>query len=482
MEQQIVIPSGMTADLQRHLLTDRSREQLAILLCGTAHTKTVRRLLARHLICVPSDGFARQSAGGLELEGSFQRAILRRAAAESLTQVDIHTHPGTGPAVSFSAIDDANERRLAAYLAERLPGTSYASVVTNGTATAARVWEVRDGVPVAVDIAPPPLAGNASPLQIAHCGTLGAVTGRFDRQVRAFGPELQRRLAALKVGVVGLGGVGSVLADQLAHLGVARFVFVDHDVVEETNLNRLVGATPEDAAEERSKVEVAVRTVRRTNPRAQVTALRCTVSTTRAQRALRDCNLVIAATDDDASRMVVNALSCQYLIPLVHVGVNLAPDGEGSFEDISGEVALPEQGRWCLVCAGLVSPHRAAQDLARPDERTQLEVRGYLPGTPAPAVYHLNTVVASLAATEIHNLVWPFKPLHRYLIYRELPGELLPVDVQHSERCLYCGADGLLGLGDLAPLWRPQRTYGALPDALAEGDGVSADDILAEAE
>ncbi len=179
---------------------------------------------------------------------------------------------------------------------------------------------------------------------------------------------------------------------------------------------------------------------------------------------------MIAATDNDMSRLVVNALCAQYLIPLVHLGVNLAPKADGGFEDISGEVAIPALGEWCLLCAGILNLERAAWDIACPEERALLTARGYLERTPAPAVYHLNALVASLAATEIHNLVWPFKLLRRYVVFRELECELLEVQVPAQEHCLHCGPEGRLGLGDLVPIWRPAPTR-----SLASMDLPSAD-------
>jgi hypothetical protein len=475
MEYQIVIPAGLAETLRRHLLTDRSREQLAVMLAGVRQTKTLTRILGRDLILMPPDAFTRQSAGGLELDRSVHRDVLRRAAAEGLSEVDFHTHPGDGPSVGFSTTDDRNERQLALYLAERIPRSVYASVVLNDSACAARVWDLYRGTPLPVPISAPDFSTTGVSNGFSHSA---AINARFDRQVRAFGPDLQRRLTSLRIGVVGVGGLGSVLLEQLARLGASKFVLVDPDVVEESNLNRLIGATPEDATEERTKVEVAARNIKRIDARSQVTALRCTVSTARALRALRDCDVLIAATDDDASRMIVNALACQYLIPLLHVGVNLAPDGTGGFDDISGEIALPEAGRWCLLCSGIVDAQRAARDLACPDERALLHERGYLPGTPAPAVYHLNGVVASLAAAELHNLIWPYKQIRRYVVYRELAGELMTVEVPASERCLYCRPDGLLGLGDLAPLWRPSRDRSALPPVQPDSDD---DDIAVTA-
>ena len=72
--------------------------------------------------------------------------------------------------------------------------------------------------------------GASSPIRDDHA-----------RQVLAWGDDGQHSLANSTVGVVGCGGTGSHVALQLAHLGVGRLVLVDHDVVEQSNLSRLVG-------------------------------------------------------------------------------------------------------------------------------------------------------------------------------------------------------------------------------------------------
>src|SRR5437764_724690 len=78
---------------------------------------------------------------------------------------------------------------------------------------------------------------------------------RYDRQIRVFGSSIQRQLRSLRIAVVGVGGTGSIIAQELAHLGVADFLFLDPDTVAETNLNRLAGATRNDLG--RLKVGVA---------------------------------------------------------------------------------------------------------------------------------------------------------------------------------------------------------------------------------
>lgn len=81
--------------------------------------------------------------------------------------------------------------------------------------------------------------------------------GRYSRNEALFGTEGQARIAGTKVTIVGLGGLGAHVAQQLAHLGIRSFVLVDFDVVTDSSLSRLVGAVDTDAAARTKKVEVA---------------------------------------------------------------------------------------------------------------------------------------------------------------------------------------------------------------------------------
>src|SRR4051812_9951015 len=92
---------------------------------------------------------------------------------------------------------------------------------------------------------------------------------RFNRNELLFGAEGQAKVAATSIAIVGLGGLGSHVAQQLAFLGIEDFVLVDHARVSPSSLNRLVGATPEDAAAELAKGAIADRHIRSIRPGAQ---------------------------------------------------------------------------------------------------------------------------------------------------------------------------------------------------------------------
>ena len=76
---------------------------------------------------------------------------------------------------------------------------------------------------------------------------------RYSRNIALFGEEGQRKIAATTVAIVGLGGLGSHVAQQLAYLGVIRYALIDHDVITESSLNRVIGALPQDVPSKRRK-------------------------------------------------------------------------------------------------------------------------------------------------------------------------------------------------------------------------------------
>lgn len=103
-----------------------------------------------------------------------------------------------------------------------------------------------------------------------------------ERTRRLVGDEGVRRLAAARVAVYGLGGVGGYALEALARAGVGHLVLVDGDVVEPTNLNRQILATRETIG--RPKVEVARDRVRAVNPAAEVEAVHETITPETAAR------------------------------------------------------------------------------------------------------------------------------------------------------------------------------------------------------
>ncbi|WP_329778559.1 tRNA threonylcarbamoyladenosine dehydratase [Allisonella histaminiformans] len=93
----------------------------------------------------------------------------------------------------------------------------------------------------------------------------------FQRTARIIGEDGVNALKAATVAVFGTGGVGSYACEALGRAGVGHLIFIDKDVVDETNMNRQLVADLTTLG--RNKVEVMAERVKRVNPSCDVQAL-----------------------------------------------------------------------------------------------------------------------------------------------------------------------------------------------------------------
>ena len=77
----------------------------------------------------------------------------------------------------------------------------------------------------------------------------------LDKSIQLLGEDNIKSLADKRVLVIGLGGVGGTAIEALARSGIKKFVLIDFDVVDESNLNRQILYTKADVG--RKKVDVA---------------------------------------------------------------------------------------------------------------------------------------------------------------------------------------------------------------------------------
>jgi len=278
---------------------------------------------------------------------------------------------------------------------------------------------------------------------------------RYDRQKLAFGQEGHDKVAATRVAIVGLGGTGCHVAQQLAYLGVKDIVLIDDDVVEETNLNRLVGATMQDALERRPKVEVIGRHVRAINEHVQLTMLKRNLMTTEALELLiAGPDVVFGCVDNDAARFVLNHLAAAYGKPLIDVASEIIVDRDGKLKEFGGRVIVALPGTFCLLCAGEIDLEAAKQALESPEERAYREKHGYGLGPQArsPSVVSMNGVVSSLAVGEFIALVTGLRPPERMLTYHGMRGVVTKSSDTKRPECRIC--NDLVGKRDAADIMR----------------------------
>ncbi|MDR6941344.1 ThiF family adenylyltransferase [Mucilaginibacter pocheonensis] len=165
----------------------------------------------------------------------------------------------------------------------------------------------------------------------------------------------------IKVGVVGLGGGGSHLVQQLAHLGIKHFTLFDFDKVEDSNHNRLIGAHFADIKRKLSKTEIARRLILAINPKAEITIVNARWQ--EATDKLQQCEVAFGGVDTYEDRGQLEAECRRYLIPLIDIGMDVHQTEQGFH--ISGQVILSMPGQSCMRCLGFINEDKLAMEAAK---------------------------------------------------------------------------------------------------------------------
>ena len=145
---------------------------------------------------------------------------------------------------------------------------------------------------------------------------LGLCPARYQRNRQTISGAGQLTLLHSTVAVIGCGGLGGYIIEQLARLGVGTINAVDPDVFEEHNLNRQLLATFANLGE--YKVTVAAGRVRDINPAVVLVPHRAAWCPENARELLFGATVVVDALDNIATRFELAATCRELGIPLVH--------------------------------------------------------------------------------------------------------------------------------------------------------------------
>jgi hypothetical protein len=275
---------------------------------------------------------------------------------------------------------------------------------------------------------------------------------QYARQLLMFGESGQRKIESQHVGVVGLGGMGSQVVQALAYFGVRRFLLIDDDRIDETSLNRVVGAYPQNI--DRLKVEVARDLIMAINPRAEVVAVPQNLRTRRAIELLITCSVIFGCVDHDGPRLVLTELAAAYEITLFDLATEIFLETKERPFDFGGRVVVARPGDYCLFCADQIDRELAKQDLETPEIREQRRKHGYGLGNeiPAPSVSSLNGVIANLGVTEFLKMTTGIGDPARRLTYLGLRGAVRDTTDTGRADCFTCKC--LRGQREQANIWR----------------------------
>lgn len=225
------------------------------------------------------------------------------------------------------------------------------------------------------------------------------------RTISAWGLQTQQDLSRLTVGIVGLGSVGSMVAEILSRTGFSRFVLIDFDRVERKNLDRLTNVFASSVG--KLKIEAVAKGIQRskTVKKVNVTQVPYSICEENGYRSALNCDVLFSCVDRPWPRQVLNFIAYTHLIPVVDGGIAVATNkGNTRIKGADWKIQTVGYGRPCLECLG-----QYTSDLAGLEKAGFLDDPVYIAGMADKSAVdsHENVFVfsSSLASFEVMQLL-----------------------------------------------------------------------------
>lgn len=391
--------------LDDHLTRARPAEDGAFILFRVGRGTEGTRLLVTEILLPNDDSWDARGAHNLRPSGQWLSAAIGAALEENCGLAFIHSHPNEHHPPNLSPIDERTSKEWSISITPTLQAP-FASLVWTPNGVAGWMFEPTDPA------RPRPIErveahGMGTIRRLHRSADPASDDALDDRQRRALSSLGNARLRESRIAIVGAGGTGSPLADQLVRMGVERVALIDADQLDHpSNLRRVVGARPQDFEQSTAKVNAVARHLRELTSDTTIDPIQNDVRTDQAKSALIDSDVVIVTTDTHSSRAFVNQLAVQYSVPLIDVGVVVGLDRAGGVSGMPIELRVVLDDEPCLWCRGVLDAARIRAENLPTDERLEQAREGYVQGLePQPSLTPLNTMAASIAIITLLRLI-----------------------------------------------------------------------------
>lgn len=357
-------------------LSSGLNESVAFLTAEIYETEDKIVLIADNLVPAKKEDYLRRGELHLLVSPLYTNRLLNIAEAKKQTVIMVHSHPFETGKPQYSITDDYGEALTSETISNCLENNPpVGSLLVGQAVPSARCWSglSKKTIPADITIA----GGNKLVFEGAN-NTNSNNIDLVDRQVRAIGMSAQAQLECMEIGIVGLGGTGSIIAEQLVRMGVKKLWLVDNDVFEPSNWSRLYGSTWENINQNQFKVDIVKAHLNRINPNTTLIGIKKSVMTKEALQTLANCNVIFSCLDRHAPRAVINELSYQCFIPVIDVGVGIQRDHDNVIGGAARATLIgPEMP--CLFCQEIVRPEMITAEHLSPEEYESRRGEGYVP-------------------------------------------------------------------------------------------------------
>lgn len=434
----VALTESIDTELRNHLYRDPDQEDLVFGLwkpsCGSKRfTAIIQKII------LPERGDRNQHGNA-----SFNVQYIRRVldiASDKFGVVFIHSH--FGPGWQHMSYDDINAEQNV--LASPVAGRTNLPLLGMTTGTdgswSARFW-LKSKERTYERVWAKSVRTVGKRLGITYHPDVMVSSKKNESQVATesvWGRENQQLIGSIHVGIIGLGSVGSIVAESLSRVGVSQFTLIDPERIEIRNLDRTLGATIDDAEKKVPKVEVSQRLINssHTSNQFHVDILAGNLLSDQGIKMALDCDVIFSCVDRPWPRHTLNALSYSHLIPVVDGGIIAKTKNDYPIH-VNWRIHTVGPERRCLVCLNALKRGEIALD-----KEGKLDDPKYIQNLDS-SLQHLvsrQNVFAfsmSLAAHEVLQFVGLVTGLTRIggigsQIYHAYPGRM---DVKEMDKCM----------------------------------------------
>ena len=349
--------------LLRHYREGRRQEDLCLGLWYPSHGKNRLTAILAEII-LPERGDVHLH-GNASFEGRYITRAIRKAKQQNAGLALLHSHPSSGWQ-DLSGPDIAAERDEVAYTAQATGKPLLGMTIGDDGYWSARLWEKEHKRMVGTWCRKVRVPGTTRyTIYWKPTALRNLEDHRFQRRtIDTWGIDTQREIGNLRIGVVGLGSVGALVAESLARIGVSEITLIDPDVIEMHNLDRLLHGNKSNLGElkvHRAETEILRNSTARS---VRVRSIPYGVEYKEAYQEALDCDLIVSCVDRPIARDVLNYIAISHLIPVIEggVAVEIRPD-TCEFESARWRSHVVVPGHACIRCAGQYTSSDVVQEL-----------------------------------------------------------------------------------------------------------------------
>jgi molybdopterin-synthase adenylyltransferase len=378
MNYSIALTSATNDILKQHLLRKDHQEDLCYALWSPGQGANRLTALVSDPI-LPLEG-ERYIHGNASTTSNYLSRVTTLAMAKGAGVVFLHSHPWPGWQ-DMSRDDRRTELRQAPSVKAATDMPLVGMTIGTDGAWSGRFWVKTNPKTYERDWCESVRIVGEHGLEVTFHDKLlppPAFREELKRTISAWGEIAQQKLARLKFGIVGVGSVGSIVAESLARMGVKHIKLIDYDRVKLHNLDRLLHTTAKDARAKSLKVDVIARALKESATAAKPVIEKHPLAITEENgfRQALDCDILFSSVDRPWPRYVLNYIAYAYLIPVIDGGI-LIRMHRGRLRHASWKSHAVYPGKRCLACIGQYDP-----DFVNVERQGQLDDPTYIENLP----------------------------------------------------------------------------------------------------